>query len=146
MSAFDVLMVDDSVVDAMMVSEALISMQDVDLHVVHSGAEALAYLHGEGAHFGAPRPRLILLDVGMPRMNGHETLARIRAEHEFDDIPVIMFSSSVLREDRDKAAARLATAYLAKPGSFDELANAVRPLVSLYAMDLPGESTARPAV
>jgi CheY-like chemotaxis protein len=134
--AFDVLLVDDSVVDAMMVSEALLGVKDVHLHVVHSGAEALSFLHHEGAFFGLPRPRLVLLDISMPRMNGHETLARIRADESFDDIPVVMFSSSNLREDQDKATARLANDYLIKPGSFDELAAAVRPIVALYALEI----------
>jgi CheY-like chemotaxis protein len=137
---FDVLLVDDSRVDAMLVKEALDSMGRVRLHVVRSGIDALAFLNRVGRYADAPRPQLVLLDINMPRMNGHEALARIRAEPQLAGLAVVMLTSSRAADDRDKATALGADEFVTKPVGYDAFAETVRSLVARRTIPPCGES------
>ena len=95
---------------------------------VHDGEEAIEYLSGLGRfadrdHY--PLPCLVLTDLKMPRVNGLELLAWIKARPEFEHIPTIVLSSSNLPEDRERAKERGAADYWVKPGRIDRLMSLV---------------------
>lgn len=109
------------------------------IHVVRDGAEALEFLFRTGAyedqgeHNG--HPRLILLDLKLPKVDGLEVLRRIKSEESTQSIPVVMMTSS--REERDIVESyRLGVnSYIVKPVNFDQFTEAVRQL-GLYWMVL----------
>lgn len=94
-----VLYADDDEDDLMLVEEAFQELAfNVDVITANDGAEALSYLN----HLSPfdPAPCLIILDVNMPRLNGKETLQRIRNHERFAEIPVVMFTTSSMPLDK----------------------------------------------
>ncbi len=96
------------------------------LHVVEDGVEAMDFLNRRGRHAGAPRPDLILLDLNMPRMNGQEVLAAIKADDKLKNIPVVILTTSQSEEDVAKAYALHANCYISKPVDFDAFTKAIQ--------------------
>jgi two-component system response regulator len=68
------------------------------LHVVSDGEQAMRFLRRAGEFTGAPRPGLILLDLNLPRRNGLEVLAELKADPDLLTIPVVIFSTSPGRD------------------------------------------------
>lgn len=102
-----------------------------ELVVAHDGAEALDYLVGTGRFAGRDTddpPRLILVDLKLPKVGGLEVIRRIRANAQTQFVPVVVLTSS--REEQDLRACYLAGAnsYVRKPVDFDEFIDAVRQL------------------
>ncbi len=96
----------------------------VDLRVARDGEEALAYLLGPSAA-SQPLPRLVLLDVKMPKVDGLEVLRRLRAEERTRRVPVVMLSSSDVPEDIRSAYRLGANSYVKKPVEFAAYADAI---------------------
>jgi CheY-like chemotaxis protein len=112
----DVLLVEDSPGDVRLTQEALRDSQRVvHLHVAFDGIEAMAFLKREGAHARAPRPDLILLDLNLPRMDGREVLARIKADENLRMIPTIVLTTSEAEADIKKSYELQANCFLTKP-------------------------------
>lgn len=122
-----VLLVEDSPTDAMMVREIL-SQVDVrnELHLAEDGIQALEFLRREGTYRDAPRPDLILLDLQLPRKNGQEVLAEIKADEDLRTIPVVVLSSSRAESDIMGAYRSFANSYVTKPIDYEDFAEAVR--------------------
>ncbi|XXT24016.1 response regulator [Sorangium sp. So ce429] len=134
-----ILLVDDDKRDVALTIRAIKKNQiSHDLVVAHDGSEALDYLFGAGAY--ADRdvrrvPWIILLDLKLPRVDGLQTLAHLRASQHTLLVPVIIFSSS--NEERDVAASyRLgANSFVRKPTSFVELTKAIERLHLYWQMN-----------
>jgi len=128
-TAADILLVEDSPDDVELTLRALKKAHVANpVAVVEDGAEALDYLFGTGAHAGRDAnhtPKVILLDLKLPRLSGLEVLARVRADERTRKVPVVVLTSS--REDADVAAAyRLgANSYIVKPVEFEAFMHAV---------------------
>lgn len=102
-----------------------------DVVVVRDGAEALDYLFGTGKYAGRETralPTLVLLDLGLPRIDGHEVLRRIRADERTKVLPVVILTSSREDEDVARGYALGANAYVRKPVDFVEFAEAAKTL------------------
>jgi len=128
-----VLMVEDSPTDAELASLALEDAKvRVDLKVVPDGVEALAYLRREGPYQDATRPDVILLDLNLPRMDGHEFLEKIRADQELTFIPVVILTTSDAEEDIRAAYNNRANAYVQKPMDFEQLAKVVHQIEGFW--------------
>ena len=109
-----------------------------DVRWVGDGHELLEYLHREGRYAdpaSAPRPGLILLDLNMPRMGGHEALQAIKSDPELRCIPVVVLSTS--RSDDDVLATYElgASSFITKPMRFEDLVEALR-LMGRYWLEL----------
>ena len=109
--------------------------QPFDVAVVRDGGEALDFLFAEGNHrdrAGATLPRLVLLDLKLPRIDGIDVLRRLRADERTRLVPVVVFSASREEEDLRRSLQLGANAYLHKPVDFAEFVEAVRVLVIFW--------------
>jgi CheY-like chemotaxis protein len=102
------------------------------IHWVEDGEEALAFLHREGRHSGAPRPDLILLDLRLPRMSGHEVLNVVKQDPHLLRIPVVIMTESDDEKDVLKAYDSHANCYVTKPVDMDKFIEAVRSIEDFW--------------
>ena len=123
----DVLLVEDSPGDVRLTQEAFREANgSIKLHVAVDGVEAMAFLKREGGHAHAPRPDIILLDLNLPKMDGREVLAHIKADGELKTIPTVILTTSGSEADVLKSYQLQANCYLTKPVQFDEFASLVK--------------------
>lgn len=128
-----ILMAEDNATDVMLTKEALAHAKLLNtLHVVEDGMEALDFLHRRGKYAKAPVPDLILLDLNMPRKNGQEVLAEIKATDRLKHIPVVVLTTSKAEEDVVKAYGLHANCYVIKPVDFDVFADVVRSIQEFW--------------
>ncbi|MDO8541425.1 MAG: response regulator [Opitutaceae bacterium] len=128
-----ILMAEDNATDVMLTKEALAHAKLLNsLHVVDDGIEALDFLYRRGKYTTAPRPDLILLDLNMPRKNGQEVLAEIKADPKLKHIPVVILTTSKAEEDVVKAYGLYANCYVIKPVDFDVFAEVVRSIQQFW--------------
>ena len=119
-----ILMADDDPDDRVLTKDALEENRLAnDLHFVEDGEDLMYYLYQRGKFNAenAPRPGLILLDLNMPRKDGREALAEIKAEPRFKHIPVIVLTTSKAEEDIFKTYDLGVSSFITKPVSFDDL-------------------------
>ena len=127
-----ILMADDDATDCLMLKVAVEKAHlHNDLRFVENGVELMNYLRRLGQYSKAPdspRPGLILLDLNMPRKDGREALAEIKADPDLRDIPVVVLTSSKADEDFWRAHNLGADIYLVKPVTFETLMNVAKSL------------------
>ena len=123
----DVLLVEDSPGDVRLTREALRDAnRAIHLHVAFDGIEAMSFLKREGPHARAPRPDLILLDLNLPKMDGREVLAQIKADEGLRLIPTIILTTSEAEADITKSYQLRANCFLSKPVQLDAFENLVK--------------------
>lgn len=119
------LLVEDDMADQQLLLRAVERGQvNFDVRIVEDGEEALDYLKRQGKYAqkdAAPRPRLILLDISMPRLNGKKLLSQIKHNIAWSTIPTIVFSTSTRECDIRETSYLGAAAYIAKPTEPDKL-------------------------
>ncbi|HEX2820987.1 MAG TPA: response regulator [Streptosporangiaceae bacterium] len=129
----DVLLVEDDPGDVVMTREAFeLSPISSTLHVVGDGEQAMHFLRRTSEFAGAPRPGLILLDLNLPRRNGLEVLADLKADPGLLTIPVVILTTSQAETDILASYQLHANAYITKPASFDRFAAAIRQLDDFF--------------
>ena len=96
------------------------------LYVAGDGEEALEYLHRRGRFTSAARPDLILLDLKLPRLDGHGLLAEIRRDPALCRIPVVVLTSSSSARDILRAQELRCSCYVAKPSGIDEFPDLIK--------------------
>lgn len=124
----DILLVEDSESDAELTLRALRKARLGSRVVwVKDGQEALDFLYGEGAYqdVGHVRPKLVFLDLKLPRLNGIDVLRRIKSDEQRKTIPVVMLTSSNEERDIVESYALGVNSYLTKPVEFDKLGEQV---------------------
>jgi CheY-like chemotaxis protein len=123
----NVLLVEDSPGDVRLTREAFREANGaVQLHVASDGVEAIAFLRQEGQYADAPRPDFILLDLNLPRMDGREVLAQIKADDDLRTIPVVILTTSEADADILKSYELNANAYLRKPVTLEAFERLVK--------------------
>ena len=123
----DILIVEDSPTDLLFTRRAFRDVgYDGELHVVTDGEQALDFLYRRGSFLMAPRPNVILLDLNLPRISGHEVLTQIKADPELAEIPVVVLTTSNRPEDVSISYRRYANCYVTKPIDFHEFREAIR--------------------
>ena len=127
-----VLLADDDPDDRLLIKEALEeSRLVVDLRSVEDGEELMDYLHRRGRYVepnASPHPDLILLDLKMPRKNGHQALEEIKCTPELRCIPIVVLTTSKAEEDVARAYASGANSFIVKPTSFGSLIEVMKTL------------------
>lgn len=127
-----ILMADDDADDRLLAQEAMHESRVLnELHFVEDGVQLLSYLRGDGV-FGDrtlhPMPGLILLDLNMPKMDGREALAEIKADYRLRRIPIVILTTSKAEEDKVRGYDLGAASYITKPVTFDALVELMRTL------------------
>ena len=128
-----VLLVEDDPGDVLMTKEAFehYKLRNV-LHVVTDGEQALQYLRRTGDYAGAPRPGLILLDLNLPRLDGLEVLAELKADPVLKVIPVVILTTSQAQQDVLRSYALHANAYVSKPVDFERFVDVIRQIDNFF--------------
>lgn len=112
----EILLAEDNPGDARLAKEALADAKVRNvLYHVQDGVEAMAFLRKEGKYAEMPRPDLILLDLNMPRKDGREVLADVKADPDLKRIPVVILSVSQAEQDILKSYNLHANCYITKP-------------------------------
>lgn len=123
----EILLLEDEPSDAYLVKMALKEGKVLaHLHHVADGREGLDFLNKAGKYADAPRPDLIFLDLNMPRMNGCEFLAVIKAEEHFKGIPVVVLTTSEVEKDVVLSYQLGATSYITKPVDMPQFVKAIQ--------------------
>ncbi|MEA2631345.1 MAG: hypothetical protein QOE66_1564 [Chloroflexota bacterium] len=140
-----ILMADDDADDRMMTKEAFEENRIAnDLRFVVDGEELMDYLKRRGEYSDpdtSPRPGLILLDLNMPRKDGREALAEIKADPALKNIRVVIMTTSKAEEDIFRTYDLSAASYITKPVTFEGLVEVIKTLGKywLEIVELPGE-------
>ncbi len=133
-AALEVLLVEDDPGDIVIAEEALRAGKVAsNLHVVNDGVEALQFLRQEGGHAEAPKPDLILLDLNLPKMGGHEVLELVKHDPDLRRIPIVVLTTSQAGEDIVRSYDLYANAYVSKPVDFDDFADVVKQIDEFFA-------------
>lgn len=129
MKKIQILLVEDNPGDVLLERENLEKSKILhDLHVVNDGVEAMEYLRKHNGFSGSTRPDLILLDLNLPKKDGREVLAEIKADPALRRIPVVVLTSSSAERDIVKSYDLQASAYVTKPvdlAGFGEIVRAI---------------------
>ena len=139
----EILLVEDSLVSARLTMGGLKNGQiQHRLTWLTNGEEAIEFLHQRGKFSRAPRPDLILLDLGLPRKDGRDVLREIKAEPRLAGIPVVVLTASTDQEDRLVSEQLQVEAYLTKPVNLDKFLELVAKLSRFWHADmiLPGHA------
>jgi CheY-like chemotaxis protein len=135
-----ILMVEDNRDDVELVREAFKDLKtDVEVYVAENGVEAMSFLRREGKYANAPHPHIVVLDLNLPKKNGHEVLAEIKSDEELRRIPVVIMTTSDHKGDIKRAYDSHANCYIVKAANFNESVKTVKSLQNFWfsTVELP---------
>ena len=129
----EILLVEDNPGDVRLTLEAFKeSRLDSNLHVVGDGEEALAFLRRESKYADMPCPDLILLDLNLPKKDGREVLAEIKADEHLRRIPVVILTTSQAEEDVLRTYDLHANCYITKPVHLNQFIEVVKSIEEFW--------------
>ena len=129
----EILLIEDNPGDVRLTVEALKEAKVINnLTVLKDGVEALAFLRREGPYAAAKRPHLILLDLNLPRKDGREVLAHIKADETLKRIPVVVLTTSEDEQDVLRSYNLHANCYVTKPVDLDRFIKVVRSIEDFW--------------
>jgi len=133
-----ILLAEDDENDVMLIKRAFSKSHVVNpIACVKNGEEAVAYLSGEGEYADRlrhPLPFMLLLDLKLPRLSGHEVLSWLRAQQGLKRLPVVVLTSSREPSDINRAYELGANSYLVKPVVFEEFSTLLKQLQVYWLM------------
>lgn len=133
----EILLVEDSLTSARLTMGGLKNGQvQHRLTWVTTGEDALEFLRQQGKFGRAPRPDLILLDLGLPKKDGREVLREIKEDSKFSDIPVVVLTASTDQEDRLASERLQVESYLNKPVNVEKFRDLVAKLSRFWHADM----------
>lgn len=141
----EILIVEDNPGDVELAREALKKGKfRNNLHVAIDGEEAMRFLRNDGPYEHSPRPDLILLDLNLPKKDGREVLAEIKADQSLKSIPVVVLTTSKEEEDVLKAYNLHANCYVTKPMDLNQFFKVVQSIkeywMSIVVLPSSGKS------
>jgi len=143
-SPIEILLVEDSPSDTDLTVEALQKGKVLNhLTVVDDGVKAMDFLRRRGSYAAAPRPDLILLDLNLPRKDGREVLADIKADVKLRMIPIVVLTTSRAEQDILKVYQLNGNCYITKPVDFRQFMEVVKAIESFWLtiVKLPPKDT-----
>ena len=131
--AIEILLVEDNAGDVRLTLETLKDTKLLNhVSVVKDGVEAMAFLRCEGKYATAPRPDLILLDLNLPKKDGREVLAEIKADERLRRIPVVVLTTSSAELDILRTYDLHANCYITKPVDLDQFTTVLRAIEQFW--------------
>ena len=144
--AVEILLVEDSPSDT---EFTLAALEDAKMRnrvsTVEDGVQAMAFLRRQGKYVDAPRPDVILLDLNLPRKDGRQVLAEIKADEDLKSIPVVVLTASPEEQDMLKAYQLHANCYITKPVDAHQFVQVVRAIESFWFVVVTLPTAAKPA-
>jgi CheY-like chemotaxis protein len=129
----EILLVEDSPTDAQLTIEALQEAKISNrLSHVEDGVEAMRFLRREGEYAEVPRPDLIMLDLNLPRKDGHEVLAELKQDPKLAMIPVVVLTTSRAEQDVLRSYELHANCYITKPVDFQQFLHVVKSIEQFW--------------
>jgi CheY-like chemotaxis protein len=129
----EILLVEDNPADIRLVREALKENKILNnLSVVEDGIEAMEFLRKKGKYVSSPRPDMILLDLNLPRKNGREVLAEVKADENLRRIPVVIMTISDDEKDILLTYNLHANCYVKKPLDFEQFNKIVQEIENFW--------------
>jgi two-component system response regulator len=133
LDSIDILIVEDNPGDARLIKEVLNDNKVYNsLYIVNDGVEAMNFLHNQGEYQNVPRPDIIILDLNLPKRDGREVLAEIKADEELRHIPVVIMTISQAEEDILKTYKLHANCYITKPIDLNEFIKVVKSIEDFW--------------
>ena len=133
MKPVNILLVEDNEGDILLTKEAFEDAKiHVNLSVVQDGREAIDFLNKQGKHINAALPDLLLLDVNLPKKNGHEVLKYIKGNDFFRHIPVIMLTTSSSPSDINLSYNNYANCFITKPVDANDFLSVIASIESFW--------------
>jgi CheY-like chemotaxis protein len=142
MEPIHILLVEDNEGDILLIRDAMENARVIiKLSVVKDGKEALDFLNKKNKYINAEQPDLILLDINLPKKNGHEVLQFIKGTESLKQIPVIMLTTSSSVSDINWAYKNYANCYIAKPVEAETFLNVISKIENFWIsiVKLPGK-------
>ncbi|RLG31606.1 response regulator [Methanosarcinales archaeon] len=131
--AVEVLLVEDNPGDVRLTQEVLRDGKvRNNMHVAKDGVDAISFLQQTGEYAGAPRPDIILLDLNLPKKDGREVLADIKADPDLKKIPVVVLTTSSAEQDIFKSYDLHANCYITKPVDLDQFIRVIRSIEDFW--------------
>ncbi len=131
--AVEILLVEDSPIDVKLTEEALHEIQvKNNLHVVTDGEDAMDFVKRQGKHQHAPRPDFILLDLNLPKKDGREVLAEIKADPDLRSIPVVILTTSRAQQDILKTYNMHVNCYITKPVDMNQFLDVIKSISNFW--------------
>ena len=129
----EIMLVEDDPGDVVLTRNALDEAKvSNNVHVVGDGVAALAFLRHQPPYEDAVRPDLILLDLNLPKMDGREVLADVKADPALRKIPVVVLTTSSAEEDIIRSYDLHANAYVQKPVGLDQFIRAIQSIDEFF--------------
>ena len=129
----EILLVEDNPGDVRLTQEVLRDGKvRNNMHVTKDGVDAISFLHQTGDYAGAPRPDIILLDLNLPKKDGREVLAEIKADHDLKNIPVVVLTTSSAEQDIFRSYDLHANCYITKPVDLDQFIRVIRSIEDFW--------------
>ena len=129
----DILLVEDNPGDVRLAQEALKESKVRNrLHIVNDGMAATDFLFKRNDYKDAPRPDLIILDLNLPKKDGREVLAEIKADENLKRIPIVIFTTSKAEADILKTYNLHANCYITKPLNFDKFMEVIKSIEDFW--------------
>jgi two-component system, chemotaxis family, response regulator Rcp1 len=141
----EILLVEDNPVDVTIISDALNAGQvRSNVHVAENGEEAMEFLHKRGKYSSVPTPEIIILDLNLPRKDGREILAEVKANPSLRRIPVIVLTVSEDEQDIWRSYDLQANCFITKPVDTEQFTKALERLgdfwFSVVRLPVPAKS------
>jgi two-component system, chemotaxis family, response regulator Rcp1 len=129
----EILLVEDSPSDSELTLEALKDFKvRNNVSVVDDGVKALQFLRRQGPYAKAPRPDLIMLDLNLPRKDGREVLAEVKADENLKTIPTVVLTTSRSEQDVLRVYQLNGNCYINKPVDFNQFLDVVKSIESFW--------------
>ena len=129
----EILLVEDNPGDVRLTQEVLRDGRvRNNMSVVKDGVDAISFLHQTGEYVGAPRPDIILLDLNLPKKDGREVLAEIKADPDLKNIPVVVLTTSSAEQDIFRSYDLHANCYITKPVDLDQFIKVIRSIEDFW--------------
>ena len=129
----EILLVEDNPADVRLTREGIKEAKIVNnLNVVGDGEEALEYLQRQGRYSNSIKPDLILLDLNLPKKDGREVLAEIKADDKLKNIPVVVLTTSEAEQDILRSYDLHANCYVCKPIDLEQFINVIKSIEDFW--------------